>query len=105
MGSMSKVSCRKCSYDSGELLGVGGDIGFAGRPVWTVCCDQQHALVDVWAPETPAAEKRYWHKIPLPAPRIRCPHCRKVHAVWDPEMGVCPKQGDFVQAPKFNRLK
>ena len=93
MGCMSKVQCCKCGYDSGDLVGVGGDIGYIGRPVWTVYCDKQHSLVDVWASESAASKKRYWYKIPVPVPQIRCPHCRKIHEVWDPQTGICPKCG------------
>ena len=90
MGSVGRVRCRKCSYASGELLGVGGGIGLEGRPVWTVFCDRQHSLVDVWAPEYPASKKRYWYKVELPAPKLPCPNCGEVHELWDPEKGACP---------------
>lgn len=93
MGSISRVRCRKCGFDSGDLLGVGGDVGFAGRPVWTVWCDTEHSLTDVWASERPASKKGYLLKISIPEPKVRCPHCRKVHRVWNPKTGICPKCG------------
>jgi hypothetical protein len=93
MGSMTRVRCRECGYDSGELVGVGGDIGMMGRPVWTVSCEKKHRLIDVWAPDDAESRKGYWYKIDLPAPDFPCPKCGKVHEVWDPEKAVCPKCG------------
>jgi hypothetical protein len=93
VGSMTRVTCRECGYESGPLFGVRGDIGLAGRPVRTVACDQNHALVDMWAPDDPASAKGYWYTTGMPMPGVPCPKCGEVHEVWDREEGVCPMCG------------
>lgn len=89
MGQGTSIRCKRCGYTE-ELLGVGGQIGMLGRPVWTVACPKVRRLVDVWAPEDPESVELYWYRVEQSDMDVACPECGSVHEVWDPDKGVCP---------------
>ena len=90
MGSGTNVRCEACGYSADDLLGVGGQIGMLGQPVWTVACSKARGLIDVWAPDDPVSRERYWYRVEWGDVDVPCPECGEVHEVWDPDEGSAP---------------
>lgn len=97
MGSIQRVCCPACGYQSDDLLGVGGDVGMAAQIISTVACPVSKTLEDTDAGRITAdLMDRAWPEDEqqaesLPVGPSPCPKCGELHPLWDAEAAVCPR--------------